>query len=228
MSFVVIEGLDGSGKSTQIKLIRAFLENEKIPFHYLHFPRTESPPFGELIGGFLRGDFGKIEQVHPKLIATIYALDRNDAKLQMDNWLLNNELILCDRYVYSNIAFQCAKLNKISEQEGLSSWIKEIEFNYFRIPRPELSIYLNVPFSFISKNLKQLRQGEDRAYLAGKSDIHEADIEFQRKVQEMYLWQVSKEPDFIPVECSSNGKIMLTPDDIFSKLISLFRKNQII
>jgi dTMP kinase len=228
MSFVVIEGLDGSGKSTQIKLIRTFLEKENIPYHFLHFPRTGSPPFGELIAGFLRGDFGEIDKVHPKLVATIYALDRKDAKDTMDKWLQKNELILCDRYVYSNIAFQCAKLNDISEQEALSEWIKKTEFNYFQIPKPGLSIYLNVPFSFISQNLTNSRQGEDRVYLAGKADIHEENLEFQRKVHEIYLWQVNRDKDFIPVDCTSSGSAMLTPDEIFSKLLSLFRKNQII
>jgi dTMP kinase len=228
MPFVVIEGLDGSGKSTQIKLIRTFLENEKIPFHYLHFPRTEDPPFGEIIAGFLRGDFGQIDQVHPKLVATIYALDRKDAKDKMDKWLQKNELILCDRYVYSNIAFQCAKLNKLAEKEALRTWIKNIEFNYFQIPKPGLSVYLNVPLSFISQNLTQQRQGADRGYLAGKPDIHEENIEFQRKVNEVYLWQVTKEKDFIPVDCFSTQSAMLSPDEIFTRLISLFRKNQII
>jgi dTMP kinase len=228
MPFVVIEGLDGSGKSTQIKLIRTFLENGKIPFHYLHFPRTASPPFGELIAGFLRGDFGQIGQVHPKLVATIYALDRKDAKDQMDKWLQKDELILCDRYVYSNIAFQCAKLNDAAEKESLAYWIKEIEFNYFQIPKPGLSVYLNVPFSFISQNLSQHRLGDDRGYLAGKSDIHEDNLEFQRKVHEAYLWQVSTEKDFIPVDCSSSLTAMLSPEEIFSKLLPLFRKNKII
>ena len=228
MPFVVIEGLDGSGKSTQIGLVRNFLENKKIPFHYLHFPRTSSPPFGELIAEFLRGDFGEITQVHPKLVAAIYALDRMDAKDQMDKWLQNNELILCDRYVYSNIAFQCAKLNEISEREQLASWIKEIEYTYFQIPKPGLSVYLNVPFSFIAQNLSVTRLGEDRGYLAGKSDIHEMNLDFQKKVHEAYLWQVSSEKDFIPVECFSDKSLMLPAEEIFSSLLSLFHKNQII
>jgi len=228
MPFIVIEGLDGSGKSTQIKLIRTFLESTNMPFHYLHFPRTESLPFGELIAGFLRGDFGQINQVHPKLVATIYALDRTDAKQQMDEWLQNRELIVCDRYVYSNIAFQCAKLNNVHEKEALALWIQEIEFNYFHIPKPDLSIYLNVPFSFISENLSRQRQGEDRNYLEGKADIHEEDLEFQRKVHETYLWQVSRNKDFIPIDCCTNKRGMRTPEEIFSELLLLFKQNQII
>ena len=228
MPFVVIEGLDGSGKSTQIKLIRAFLENKKIPFHYLHFPRTSNPPFGELIAGFLKGDFGQIEQVHPKLVALIYALDRKDAKDQIERWLQNDELLLCDRYVYSNIAFQCAKLSNPEEIVTLAAWIREIEFKYFKIPVPDLSIYLNVPFDFISQNLSMQRKGADRSYLEGKSDIHELDLGFQKKVHETYLWQVGRERDFVPVDCFSSASSMLSPEEIFSKLLALFHKNQII
>jgi dTMP kinase len=228
MPFIVIEGLDGSGKSTQIGMIRKYLENAGIIYHYLHFPRTDIHPFGDLIAGFLRGDFGEIDQVHPKLVASIYALDRMDAKIQMDQWLLKKELILCDRYVFSNIAFQCAKLKNASEKKALAAWIKEIEFNYFKIPKPDLSVFLNVPFSFIARNLTNQRQGEDRGYLAGKTDIHEEDLEFQRKVHETYLWQVGVEDDFIPVDCSASEDKILQAEEIFNRLLSLFQKNEII
>jgi dTMP kinase len=228
MPFVVIEGLDGSGKSTQIGMIRKFLENGAIPYHYLHFPRTAIAPFGDLIAGFLRGDFGEISQVHPKLVASIYALDRMDAKNQMDRWLIKNELIICDRYVYSNIAFQCAKLNDLMEKQALAGWINEIEFNYFKIPKPNLSVYLNVPFSFISRNLTSQRDGEDRGYLSGKTDIHEGNLEFQRKVHETYLWQVGIQKDFIPIDCSASDSTIRSPEEIFSVLLSLFRQNEII
>ena len=151
-----------------------------------------------------------------------------DAKILMDQWLLKHELILCDRYVFSNIAFQCAKLNNIIEKEALASWIKEIEFNYFRIPKPDLSIFLNVPFSFIARNLTNQRQGEDRGYLGGKNDIHEEDLEFQRKVHETYIWQLNVETDFIPVDCAASETEILKPEEIFNRLLSLFQKNKII
>ena len=228
MPFVVIEGLDGSGKSTQIKLIRKYLDDSGIAYHYLHFPRTEIKPFGELIAGFLRGDFGEIGQVHPKLVASIYALDRMDAKIMMDKWLENKELILCDRYVYSNIAFQCAKLTNLNEKTALASWIKEIEFNYFKIPKPGLSLYLNVPFNFIAGNLTNQRQGDDRGYLEGKADIHEEDLEFQRKVHETYMWQVGIQNDFIPVDCLATDSDILSADEIFKRLLALFHQNSII
>lgn len=80
MRFTVIEGLDGSGKSTQIKLLLKHLEGKNIPFRFLHFPRTDSPIYGELISRFLRGEFGEMSTVHPYLVALIFAGDRNEAQ----------------------------------------------------------------------------------------------------------------------------------------------------
>ncbi len=109
MSFIVIEGLDGSGKSTQINMLKDYFAQKNIPFDYLHFPRTDAPVYGELIARFLRGEMGDIHQVDPYLIALIYAGDRDTAKPMIRSWLDAGYLVLVDRYVISNIAFQCAK-----------------------------------------------------------------------------------------------------------------------
>ena len=144
----MIEGLDGSGKSTQIKLIMKHLEDRGIVYRYLHFPRTDSPFFGELIARFLRGDFGSIGSVDPYLVAMLYAGDRKDAMEEINEWLAKGYMVLLDRYVYSNIAFQCAKLKDSKQQEQLRNWILDLEFSYYKIPKPEINILLDVPFSF--------------------------------------------------------------------------------
>ena len=187
MKFVVIEGLDGSGKSTQIRLLKEYFEKEKINYEYLHFPRTDAPVYGELIARFLRGEMGDISLVDPYLVALIYAGDRNDAKDLIYEWRKQGTFVLVDRYVISNIAFQCAKLGTQKEREVLKDWILNLEYNYYGLPVPDMNIFLDVPFSFTSSQLQNPREGSDRNYLKGAKDIHEEDLSFQAKVREVYL-----------------------------------------
>jgi dTMP kinase len=219
MKFLVIEGLDGSGKSTQIKLIMNHLEERGIRYRYLHFPRTDSPYFGELIARFLRGDFGSLESVDPYLVALLYAGDRKDAMEEINSWLAEGFTVLLDRYVYSNIAFQCAKLKEKDKQEQLRKWILDLEFSYYKIPRPQINVLLDVPFSFTTNKLSGERGGSERDYLKGLRDIHEEDLGFQKRVRDMYLWQAELCSDLKIISCVDNQGGMLAPENIFSKII---------
>ncbi len=226
--FLVIEGLDGSGKSTQVQLLRDYFEAENIAYRFLHFPRTESPYFGELIAMFLRGDLGSLHEVHPKLVAMLYAGDRHNASEQINEWLGNGYLVLADRYMHSNIAYQCAKIDSYDEQQHLGEWIRKLEYEYWKIPVPDQVVYLDVPFYFIEKNLARTRNGKDRDYLQGGEDIHEADLMFQRRVGEVYLQQAHLDPAFVVLNCSDADGGMKLPEEIFSDLLQLLVKQNIL
>jgi len=219
MALIVIEGLDGAGKSTQINLLGSFLTQKGVASHFLHFPRVDAPYFGELIARFLRGDLGRIDEVDPYVVAMLYALDRMDASGLIKSWLKTDEVVLLDRYVYSNIAFQCAKLNDSSRVDKLRSWILNLEFDYFAIPKPDISIFLDVPFEFTSKRLSEQRDGADREYLNGRDDIHEKDLNFQQRVREVYLLQQSLDPQFVVIPCYDEHGSMLEPDKIFNRIV---------
>lgn len=221
---VVLEGLDGAGKSTQVRKLKTYLQQETGRLEYIHFPRYDSPVFGPLIGRFLRGDFGGIDSVHPNLVALLFAGDRKDAAPAINKALAGGATVLLDRYVYSNIAYQCAKLDSEEERSALRDWIFNTEYGDFNIPRPDLNIFLDVPVSFVESNLKASRSGDDRNYLDGGRDIHEADICFQKDVRLMYLKECEKDPSFIRIDCSDAGGRMLPEEDIFAKIKELFKK----
>jgi dTMP kinase len=219
MKFVVIEGLDASGKSTQLGLLHNYLQTNNIKYKYLHFPRTDAPVYGDLIARFLRGEFGAINNVNPYLVALLYAGDRKDASELVQSWIHRNYLVIADRYVHSNIAFQCAKLNDKSQREALKNWIIYFEYHYNKIPKPDLGLFLDVPFEFTIKKLGQDRKGHDRIYLKGKRDIHEDDIKFQQRVRDMYLDLVREDPDFHLIDCKGENNSILPPQLIFRSIL---------
>ena len=215
---VVLEGLDGAGKSTQVKKLRQYLEEVFGSLEYIHFPRYDAPVYGELISRFLRGDFGSNEAVHPQLVALLFAEDRHSAAPEMKRTLQAGGTVLLDRYVYSNIAYQCAKLKSAEEADDLREWIFNTEYGQFDLPVPDLNIFLDVPIGFVESKLKSQRGGADREYLEGAQDIHEADIQFQIKVRDIYRKQCERDPKFIRIDCSDENGQMLPPDAIFAKI----------
>ena len=215
---VVLEGLDGAGKSTQVKKLRSYLESLFGSLEYIHFPRYDAPVYGDLISRFLRGDFGDNETVHPQLVALLFAEDRHGAAPQMKQTLAAGGTVLLDRYVYSNIAYQCAKLSNPDEADELREWIFNTEYGNFDLPVPDLNIFLDVPIGFVESKLKSQRGGSDREYLEGAQDIHEADIEFQKRVRDIYRKQCERDSKFIRIDCSDAQGQMLPPGAIFAKV----------
>jgi dTMP kinase len=230
--FIVIEGLDGAGKSTQIKLLKDFLEQNQIEYRYIHFPQTDSqensPIYGQMVANFLKGDYGDVNEVDPYLVALLYAGDRNNAKVTINTWLDKGYFVLVDRYVYSNMAFQGAKFQATEEKQRLKEWIDYLEYHYHSIPKPELSIFLHMNFEFISQKLKDARQGDDRDYLEGKSDIHESSLELQKNVEKEYLKLVEVEADFHLIDCFDESGETLAPDTIHQKIIRLLKEKEML
>lgn len=214
---IVIEGLDGSGKSTQVANVRSMLcEMSGQEPEYMHFPRFDAPVVGDMIARFLRGEFGRIGDVHPMIVALLFAEDRRDASSTIRRWLADGRTVLLDRYVYSNIAFQCAKIPSAEESLALEDWILDTEYEVYGIPRPDLNIFLDVPLSFVGDRLSAQREGSDREYLHGGQDIHEADMDFQRRVREVYLRLCRRDPSFLRVDCAGEDGRMYPAEEVFN------------
>lgn len=228
MKLFVIEGIDGSGKSTQIKLFSKYIATLGLKYEYLHFPRTDTPYFGELIARFLRGEFGSINEVNPWIVAMLYAGDRKDASEQIKKWMDSGSIVLLDRYTFSNIAYQCAKIDDACEQTRLMKWILDLEFNHFAIPRPDLNLFLDVPFSFTEKELLSKRKGNDRKYLMGGKDIHEESLSFQRKVRDIYMQIPEKDDSMSIVDCSDENGEMSAPEEIFKRILKIVNEKKLL
>jgi dTMP kinase len=228
MKLFVIEGVDGAGKSTQIKLLREYFSQKGYSCEYLHFPRTNTPYFGELIARFLRGEFGSLDEVDPYLVAMLYAGDRKDAAAVISDWLSEDKIVLLDRYTYSNIAYQCAKLKDPESQAKLREWILHLEFEHFAIPKSDLNIFLDVPLAFTEKKLMNARTGDDRAYLNGTVDIHEESINFQKKVRDIYLDVSRSDKRLEVVNCSISGDTILAPEEIFNLILKILTDRKLI
>ena len=168
---IVLEGLDGAGKSTQVELVRRMFAQEGVESHFLHFPRFDAPVYGELIARFLRGELGGVDRVDPYIVALLYAGDRADAAAAIRGWLAEGKCVILDRYVYSNVAYQCAKVVDPQARRKLRDWIVDLEYCHHAIPVPDLSLFLDVPFGFTKRKLEEVREGDDREYLQGKRDI---------------------------------------------------------
>lgn len=212
--FIVLEGLDGCGKSTQTKMLIEQLEKEGQRCKFIHFPILEQGVYGRLIAQFLRGELNTQENVidsaynvHPKLVALMYACERKEHAYIIEEWLNDGYMVIADRYVCSNIAYQCAKTTSWVEKEHLREWILELEFTVNKLPRPDKMLFLDLPREYIANKMLNERTGTDRDYLNGEKDIHEADYTFQSRVYDEYMKLVDFIDGFVAVKCYDESGI---------------------
>ena len=138
---------------------------------------------------------------------------------------MNNDVVLMDRYVFSNMAYQGAKYTTETQAQIMRDWIDDFEFGFLELPYPDLDIFFDVPIESIAKRLSEKREGDDREYLKGKADIHEKDLEFQDRVRQNYLAMKDYQGYHI-IETE-----MLSPEKVFDKYkdildLTLFNKLQ--
>ncbi len=221
---LVLEGGDGSGKSSQRELLSEFFRKSGRVVEAIHFPRLAAQPYGDIIADFLRGGFGGVDAVHPKLAALLYALDRAQAARAMKAVLDGGAVIVADRYLFSNIAYQCAKVPP-PERDGLADWIEKLEYHSHGIPRPDLTLYLDVPPDFARANLAKTRVGKDREYLRGGArDIHEASADLQSSVRDIFLRLAKTRPGEIGVvDCRDVDGGMADKATVHSRIVDALR-----
>jgi dTMP kinase len=210
---IVIDGGDGSGKATQSELLIKYLELQGQKIKYMDFPRYYTSFHGNMVGRYLNGEFGKLNDINPYLASLAYALDRASAKEEMDGWLSRGGIIISNRYATSNMAHQASKL-PVDKRKEFISWLDELEYKVHKIPREDVVIYLYVPWK-IGYDLT-LKKGS-RKYSDGKLDIAEADIEHRKLTEEMYLDLARNRKNWVRIDCVRDGKIL--PVDIIHRMV---------
>ena len=214
---IVIDGGDGSGKTTQAHLLVEHLKKKNILVKYVDFPQYYHSFHGKTIAKFLRGEFGSIDEVSPYLASLAYALDRATVKREMDDFLTKGGYIIANRYATSNMAHQGAKLKDEYEQKEFLKWIYELEYKVHKIPKENMVVYLYVPWKVgIGLSVSRIKQ----EYLKDKSDIAEKDINHRIEAEKMYLELAKKYKHWVKVDCVENEKL-LSKEEIFRKVLKI-------
>jgi dTMP kinase len=177
-----IEGIDGSGKGTQARLLVRRFENAGVSARLISFPRYEATLFGRAVGEFLNGRFGALDEVHPFLVSLLFAGDRFESKSFLLGAMQTCEVVVLDRYVPSNVAHQAAKLDGAARTD-LSRRILEIEYGLFSLPKPDLVLLLDLP---VKTAQSLIAQKGARGYTAKKADLQEADGPYLERVRDVY------------------------------------------
>jgi dTMP kinase len=209
---IVLDGLDGSGKTTQFELLKKEFDLRGILYRAVSFPNYSSPS-SELVKMYLRGDFSKdVSGVNAYAASSFYAVDRYASyKLDWGNDYENGALIVASRYVSSNAMHQMVKLPK-DEWDCYLKWLDDFEHNKLGIPRADKVVFLDMPVE-ISQKLLSGRYGGDES----KKDIHESNVEYLKKCREAALY-ASKALGWSVVECSAFGEV-LKEEEIFLKIM---------
>ena len=212
--FIVIEGSDGVGKKTQADILIKMFRRIGRQVVFYDFPQYERSFFGKMVGDYLNGQYGDVNDVSPYLISLLYAGDRLEATEHIRHDLSKGKIIICNRYTQSNMGFQTAKLKSEKEKKEFLEWLEELEFGIFNIPRPDLVIYLFAPHKISQKMVD--RKGK-RNYTNKKRDIHERNSKFLADVEKGYLSLAKNNKEWRTIECVEDGA-MLPPDKISSKV----------
>ena len=208
---IVIEGTDGSGKSTQFKLLTERVAAEGREFQKLVFPQYAEPS-SALIRMYLGGEFGtNPSDVNAYAASAFYAVDRYASyKKVWGDWYENGGLVLSDRYTTSNAVHQASKLDQMRQGEFLR-WLYEFEYDRLGLPAPDLVIYLDVPTDF-TEQMMRAREAATNT----KADIHEQDLGYLatcrrtgRAAAAFYGWTV--------IDCVKNGA-MRSIEDIHEEI----------
>jgi dTMP kinase len=211
--FIVLEGIDGSGKRTQLDLLTAALSARHLPHERISFPRYDGF-FGNLVARFLNGEFGTNDDVDAHLSALLYAGDRLEARPRMEQILAAGKMLVADRYVASNLAHQGARVPSEQREEFLK-WLTKLEYEIYGLPKEDAVIYLRVP---ATEAYRQIAAKDPRGYTNLKRDILESDVAHLTTAALVYD-SLAHAANWFTIECFDEAREALRPADEIHGLV---------
>ena len=212
---IVLEGIDGSGKRTQLDLLAKAFASRGVPFTQVGFPNYEGF-FGKMVAQFLNGEFGPLEAVDPHFSALLYAGDRLESKPAIESALSSGKCVLADRYIGSNLAHQGGRI-LLNQRGKFLEWLKLLEYEVYGLPKEDLVLYLRVP---VDEAQRLVGQKAARAYTDKRHDIQEADVEHLEAAAQVYD-QLSRQPNWATIECwDSVANALRPPDSIHQEILA--------
>ena len=213
-TLIAIEGIDGAGKGTQAGRLVSSLREMGLRVDTLQFPRYSATNFGGAIGDFLNGRFGSLNQVHPQLAAVLYAGDRFESRPLLMQLMEDNDVVVLDRFVGSNLAHQSAKRDG-AERTALVDWIENIEYEVFQLPRPALTVLIDMS-SQMSREL--VSRKATREYTDQEADLQESDLPYLERVRRCYLALAHSRLDWRTIHGLSEDGSLRTIDDVGTEI----------
>lgn len=206
---IVIDGTDGSGKTTQVALLTERLKKDGYKVKVVDFPEYYKNFFGKFIGHCLSEQYYNWLHVHPKIASVMYAADRWESSDEIRKWIKSGYIVIANRYVSANQIHQGGKIKSAKKRADFMEWLDEMEYEVFKIPRPDITLYLSLPINIILQLLKDRDSSKmKREYLKKKKDVHESDVDFLVNSRKSAMKLVKETPNFIKVECAEKGKIL--------------------
>jgi len=212
---IAIEGIDGSGKRTQLDLLSKVLEASGNRVYSTGFPQYDSW-FGKMVGQFLNGELGALEAVDPHFTALLYAGDRFEAKRKIEAALNEGKIVLIDRYIGSNLAHQTARATP-DKRADFRRWIEHLEYGIYDLPREDLILYLRVP---PTEAQKLVAQKSKRSYTNAKQDLLESSLRHLQDAAGMYDI-LSRSAPWVTIECfDSKSGAMRSVNEIAREVLA--------
>ncbi|MEX1027836.1 MAG: thymidylate kinase [Candidatus Paceibacterota bacterium] len=218
---IVIDGIDGSGKATQVGLLKKRLAKDGVKVKTIDFPRYYDNFFGELIGEYLSGKYGDFIEVDPRVASVLYAADRFETSATIRQWLADGHTVLADRYVSANQIHQGGKIENPKKRKEFIEWLEQMEHGVFGIPRPDLVIYLDVPFEVSQSWVKQKINQRSKKYLKnGRKDVAEDNLKHLKVSRNAALWLEKNNANWEKVTCC-DGMVCMPPEAVHEQVVEI-------